>query len=82
MDLDQILTRYKGEYDRINKMGLAKNIKLDSKGLKSQLVRYLIGQEGCYISDWKRLARNIKFGNVDIDIDAMIWHIDCNNEKR
>ena len=81
LDLDQILTRYKGEYDRINKIALAKNIKLDSKGLKCQLVSYLIGQEGCYISDWKRLARNIKFDNVDIDIDAMIWYIDCNNEN-
>ena len=81
LDLDQIIAKYKVEYDRTNGMDVAKNIKLDRKGLKSQLVSYLIGEDGSYNSDWKRLARNIEFSNVDIDIDAMMWRIDRNNEK-
>ena len=81
LDLDEIVAKYKVEYDRTSKMDLAKNITLNRKGLKSQLVSYLIGQDGSYNSDWKRLARNIELDNVEIDIDAMIWHIDCNNEK-
>lgn len=81
LDLDQIVAKYKVEYDRTNKMNFDKNIKLGRKGLKSQLVSYLIGQDGSHNSDWKRLARNIEFDNGDIDIDAIIWDIDRNNEK-
>ena len=81
LDLDEIIAKYKVEYEKTRKMGLAKNIILNRKGLKYQLVSYLIGKDGSYNSDWKHLVRNIELDIVEIDIDAMIWHIDRNIEK-
>ena len=79
--LDQILAKYKDEYDRTNTKSLSKNIKLGREDLKSKLVSYFIGRDRSYTVDWKRLVRNMEFDTKYLDIDAMISNIDLNNER-
>ena len=79
--LDQILAKYKNEYDRTDKESPSKNIKLGREDLKSKLVSYFIGQDRSYTVDWKRLVRNVEFYTIYLDIDAMIWNIDLKNER-
>ena len=81
LSLDQILAKYKNEYDRTNKESPSKNIKLGREDLKSILVSYFIGQDRSYTVDWKRLVRNVEFYTIYLDIDAMIWNIDLKNER-
>ena len=81
LSLDQILAKYKNEYDRTNKESPSKNIKLGREDLKSKLVSYFIGQDRSYTVDWKRLVRNVEFYTKYLDIDAMIWNIDLKNER-
>ena len=79
--LDQILAKYKNEYDRTNTESLSKNIKLGRKDLKPKLASYFTGQDGSYTVDWKRFVRNVEFYTKYLDIDVMIWNIDLNNER-
>ena len=79
--LDQILAKYKNEYDRTNTESPSKSIKLGREDLKSKLVSYFIGQDRSYTVDWKRLVRNVEFYTRYLDIDAMIWNIDLKNER-
>ena len=79
--LDQILAKYKNEYDRTNTESPSKSIKLGREDLKSKLVSYFIGQDRSYTVDWKRLVRNVEFYTKYLDIDAMIWNIDLNNKR-
>ena len=79
--LDQILAKYKNEYDRTNTESPSKSIKLGREDLKSKLVSYFIGQDRSYTVDWKRLVRNVEFYTKYLDIDAMIWNIDLKNER-
>ena len=81
LSLDQILAKYKNEYDRTNTESPSKNIKLGREDLKSKLVSYFIGQDRSYTVDWKRLVRNVEFYTIYLDIDAMIWNIDLKNER-
>ena len=80
LHLDQILAKYKDEYDRTNTKSLSKSIKLGREDLKSKLVSYFIGQDRSYTFNWKRLVRNIEFYTKYLDIDTMISNIDLNNE--
>ena len=81
LHLDQILAKYKNEYDRTNTESPSKSIKLGREDLKSKLVSYFIGQDRSYTVDWKRLVRNVEFYTRYLDIDAMIWNIDLKNER-
>ena len=80
LHLDQILAKYKDEYDRTNRKSLSKSIKLGREDLKSKFVSYFIGQDRSYTYNWKRLVRNIEFYTKYLDIDAVISNIDLNNE--
>ena len=80
LHLDQILAKYKDEYNRTNTKSLSKSIKLGREDLKSKLVSYFIGQDRSYTFNGKRLVRNIEFYTKYLDIDTMISNIDLNNE--
>lgn len=63
LDLDEIVAKYKVEYDRTSKMDLAKNITLNRKGLKSQLVTQLV-----------KMALIIPIGNVwRVILNLTMW---------
>lgn len=76
MVLDRILTKYKDAFARTNTKYLSNNITLGKKDLKSEFVLIMTST---FI--WKRFLHNIELDTVCLDIDAMIWNIDLNNEK-
>ena len=76
MVLDRILTKYKDAFARTNTKYLSNNITLGKKDLKSEFVLIMT-----ITFIWKRFLHNIELDTVCLDIDAMIWNIDLNNEK-
>ena len=81
MVLDRILTKYKDAFARTNTKYLSNNITLGKKDLKSEFVLIMtrLSESSTFI--WKRFLHNIELDTVCLDIDAMIWNIDLNNEK-
>ena len=77
LDLDQICGTWKNEYDAASTLNPVQNIHLYTILERIHFTKFLRGQEGCYVYDWKRLLRNLEFDNADTDrLQKWYGHID------